>query len=291
MTKWIPLSLVLAGAIGCGPTISITDDLDLTWDFDLTPARFDDDLHTPYVKGAPVKLFVRSSDDHDNLSGWTVESSDDTVFRIDGVAPDFDHKGIVATGVAVGAGTAALDVFDSRHHHQGSGLAEVAAPDHVELDAHPYLIMGLDDQAPVNEARVLEGGTATYLVRYFNNGQELHGNSVLAVNTPTTLVAEPRTTFLFENREWLSLTAATPGPASVELAADGVSLGNFPVITVPETDIASVKMIAQSEAGAKDGQWLVVLAQSADAANRRIFGVDFTWDINGVEQTGEGDLY
>jgi uncharacterized protein (TIGR03382 family) len=151
--------------------------------------------------------------------------------------------------------------------------------------------MGMDDQAAVDEARILEGGTATYLVRYYNGDRELHGNQVLSVNAPAALTAEPRTTFLFENREWLSLTATTPGAASVELLVDGDSHGTFPVVTVPETDIASVVMLTQSESGAHDGEWLVALAQSFDSQSRRIFGVDYTWDVDGVEQTAEGDLY
>jgi hypothetical protein len=282
---------LLALAAGCGPEISLTDDIDITWDFGPTFASFDSTLHTPYVKGAPVTLFVDSSDNKQSLAGWTVESSDPTVFRIDSVGVDSTGHSVAAKGVAVGVGTAELSVFDDRHHHQGSGVADVLMPDHIELSAHAYLIMGMDDQAPVDEARVLEGGEATYLVRYFNGSTELHGNQVLSVNAPQAITAEPRTTFLFENREWLSLTASTPGASSIELLVDGDSMGTLPVVTVPETDIASVVMLTQSEKGRTDGEWLVALAQSFDSQSRRIFGVDYTWDVNGVEQTAEGDLY
>jgi uncharacterized protein (TIGR03382 family) len=290
MMKTIQLTL-LALATGCGPEISLTDNIDLTWDFGPTFASFDSSLHTPYVKGAPVTLYVDSSDKNESLAGWTVESSDPSVFRIDDVGIDDSGHSVAAKAVAVGVGTADLAVFDAGHHHQGSGHAEVLAPDHIELDAHAYLIMGMDDQAPVDEARILEAGQGTYLVRYFNGSQELHGNGVLAVNAPAAITAQPETTFLFENREWLSLTASTPGTTSIELLADGASLGMFPVVTVPETDIASVVMLSQSEKGHKNGDWLVALAQSFDGQSRRIFGVDYTWDVDGIEQTAEGDLY
>jgi len=149
---------LIALAAGCGPDISLTDDIDITWDFGPTFASFDTTLHTPYVKGAPVTLFVDSSDSKQSLAGWTVESSDPTVFRIDSVGVDSTGHSIAAKGVAAGVGSASLTVFDDRHHHVGSGVADVLMPDHIELSAHAYLIMGMDDQAPVDEARVLEGG-------------------------------------------------------------------------------------------------------------------------------------
>jgi hypothetical protein len=77
-----------------------------------------------------------------------------------------------------------LTVFDAAHRRVGSGIAEVAVPDHIELAAHAYLIMGLDDEALVDEARVLEA--ASDLPRpLLQRRARLHGNSVLAVNAPT----------------------------------------------------------------------------------------------------------
>src|SRR5215470_12508302 len=97
--KKIQLSLLVLAA-GCGPDISLTDDIDLTWDFGLTFASFDSTLHTPYVKGAPVTLFVDSSDHKQSLGGWTVESSDPTVFRVDSVGLDNTGHSLAAKGVA-----------------------------------------------------------------------------------------------------------------------------------------------------------------------------------------------
>jgi hypothetical protein len=281
---------VLAVALGaCGPKITLTDDIDLTWDFGLTISHFEDSLHTPYVKGAPVTLFVDSSDDNQRFDGWAVESSDPSVFAIGSTS--ISGQSFVANGVAVGAGVADLTIKDEHGEVVGVGTAEVAAPDRIELDAHGYLILGLDDQAPVDELRIVEGGTATYLVRYFNGGTELHGNQVLSAQAATNLTAEPRTTFLFENREWLTLNAGAAGAASVQLLADGDPLPSPPVIIVPETDIHDVELLTQSENGRKNGDWLVALAQARDVSARRIFGVDFQWDVDGLTQTADGDLY
>lgn len=276
----------------CGPDIHLTDDIDLTWDFELTVKRFDGDLHTPYVKGAPVTLFVSGGDD-DDLTGWKIYSTDSSVFAIDGYTLDEKGHSITATGRALTEGIAGLVIED--HHGKSVGVdeAEVVAPDRVELDAHGYLIMDREPEALVDELRIVAGGEATYLVRYFRGNRMLHGNSVLSIDPTTTgLAARARTSFLFENREWISVqSTTTPGTQSISMRADGTPVGSIPVVTVPETDIADVALINQSERNHEDGDWLVLLAQSYDGVQRKIFGVDYAWEIDGVMQTEAGDLY
>src|SRR5262249_47636033 len=245
---------------------------------------------TPYVRGAPVTLYV-SGDDNDDLTGWNVSSSDSSVFAIDNVQLDADLHTVIAAGHAVGEGTAGLIVDDKHGHQVGVEEAEVVVPDRAELDAHGYLILGETPEARVDDVRIVSGGTATYLVQYYLGSREVHGNGVLAVDAPSGVSATPRTTFLFENREWVSLSSSTVGLQNVTLHADGAPVGTVPVVTVPETDIADVALHAQSEKGHKDGDWLVLLAQSYDAASRKIFGVDYRWNIGGVMQTEAGDLY
>jgi MYXO-CTERM domain-containing protein len=268
----------------------MTDDIDLTWDLTLTPRRFEDNLHAPYVRGALVTLYARSSDDGDDLRGWTIESSDPEVFRIDAVVPSTGRE-LVMRGQAVGEGTARLTLRNGDGDAMGAGVAEVMVPDRVELDAHGSLILGRDDEAAVREARVLVGGEATYLVRYFRGGRELHGNGVLAVEPPAGVTGQARTTFLFENREWLTLGATAEGAGTLRLFADGAPAGELVVVGVPEAAIADVVVLTQGEGGHEDGDWLAALAQAYDAAGERIFGVDYAWDVGGAQQLGDGDLY
>jgi MYXO-CTERM domain-containing protein len=96
---------------------------------------------------------------------------------------------------------------------------------------------------------------------------------------------------LFENREWLTLGASAAGTSTVQLAADQVKVGSVPLVVVPEAAIADVVVLAQSEKGHKDDDWLAVLAQAYDGNGTRIFGVDYAWNVNGVMQVGDGDLY
>jgi MYXO-CTERM domain-containing protein len=292
MTKIAACGLAIAlGTGACTPSYTMTDDIDLTWDFTLTPSKFGDDLHSPYVRGTRVALFAHSSDKEPNFRGWSIETSDPAVFRIDDSAADPDGHGLAAHGQAVGEGTAELRLLDDRGHEVGRGLAEVRVPDRVELDAHGSLILGRDDEAAVAEARVVAGGEATYLVRYFREGRELHGNGVLTGVPPAGVTAQPRTTFLFENREWLTLGATAAGSGALQLLADQVPVASVPMVVVPESAMADVVVLTQPENGHKDGDWLAALAQAYDADGERIFGVEYAWNVNGVAQGGDGDLY
>jgi MYXO-CTERM domain-containing protein len=64
-----------------------------------------------------------------------------------------------------------------------------------------------------------------------------------------------------------------------------------PLAVVPESAIADVVVLTQSETGRSDGEWLVALAQAYDGGGERIFGVDYTWTVNGAAKDGDGDLY
>ena len=286
------VGILLALAVGaCGPTYSMTDDIDLTWDFALTPRRFADNLHSPYVRGTLVTVFASSSDSGEDLHGWTIESSDPGVFRIDAGELASTGHDLAIRGQAVAEGTATLTLRDRRGNAVGRGQAEVRLPDAVELDAHGSLILGRDDEAPVHEARVLAGGEATYLVRYFRGGHELHGNGVLSIETPDGVTGQARTTFVFENREWLTLDATTVGTGTLRLFADGAAAATLPVVVVAETAIADVVVLTQSEHGHHDGDWLAALAQAYDASGERIFGVEYAWNVGGAVQQADGDLY
>jgi MYXO-CTERM domain-containing protein len=292
MTNLAACSLAIALGLGaCSPRYTMTDDIDLTWDFTLTPTLFDDDLHSPYVRGTRVAVIAHSSDKQPDFRGWSIVTSDPAVFRIDDSVVQTDGRGLVAHGLAVGEGTGSLRLLDDRGHEVGRGVAEVLVPDRVELDAHGSLILGRDDEAPVAEARVVENGEATYLVRYFRGGRELHGNGVLTAVAPAGVTVQPRTTFLFENREWLMLATTAPGSGTLQLSADQAQVASVPMVVVPESAIADVVVLTQSENGHHDGDWLVALAQAYDTNGERIFGVDYAWNVNGAAQTGDGDLY
>jgi hypothetical protein len=64
---------------------------------------------------------------------------------------------------------------------------------------------------------------------------------------------------------------------------------------VDGTQAQSIRILGADESHAVKGAWLVALGQAYDDQSRQIYGVEFTWDVDGQEQTGwygnAGDLY
>src|SRR5262249_33897017 len=146
-----------------------------------------DAIHSPYVVGAGIQIFARSTDSKERMIGWTIESSDPTVFackaRPNGYAtgactgsassascsngdPD-TYPGLAVRCDAKKPGVSTLTVKDEHGNPLDSETIEVKAPDRLELLAHGPLIIGRPDREAIETLpRVLIGGTATFLVRY-----------------------------------------------------------------------------------------------------------------------------
>jgi uncharacterized protein (TIGR03382 family) len=291
-----PVRLVLACALGfglaaCGKTVSLTDDIDLTWDFMPTPIdKFKTELHSPYVQGAKFNLWVTSNDDNDNVATWSLVSSDEGVLSLGNVV--FSDKGSIEfEATALSEGSVHLHVLDGTGAGVGGSTIDVAVPDAIELDAHAYLIMDMPERAPVAEARIATGDTATYLVKYMRGGKQLYGNGALSVSNPPSIDAKPRTSFLNESREWLTMTPSVQGSYSIGLVAGGTLVTSVPFAAVPPSDVADVALMGQTPKGHKKGDELVVLAQAWDGGGNQIFGVDYSWTVDGAAQLADGDLY
>lgn len=284
------LLLLLTCLAACGRTVTLTDDIDLTWDFQLTPFdRYVDKLHSPYVRGTSMWLWATSDDDSDKVQNWSIVTSDPSVLDIEDQM--YDGTSIGVKVVALADGSSDIAVIDDKGERVGHGIAEVALPDRVELDAHGYLIVGQDSRAPVDEARIAAGDTATYMVKYFQGDRELYGNGVLTGTGDDSVDIQPRTSFLFEKREWLTLTPSKAGTTAAQLYVDKAPVSTIQIVGVPATDISDVALIGQSEKGATNDQWLVVLAQATDSLGRNVFGVNYQWNVDGVSQNADGDLY
>lgn len=283
-------SVVVAGALlgGCvGGGLEFRDDVDLSLDF--TPFGFDvqdDHLHTPYVQGAQVRVRVEHVRDRD-LAGATISSTDEGVFQI--VSTTFDEGDMVAEGVAVGPGSAELEVYDPNGDLWDFATVEVGFPTRVELHAAGPMFVDLDGLEAVPQ--VLVGGTATFQVQYFDGDERLLGNGALTVTPGTGTLAEADRSFLFENREWVRVSPDSAGTHTVSLDVDGVAFDDMTFDAVDAGAVAGVDIFGRDERHVEAEDWLVLLAQSYDEDDVRIYGVDFTWEIDGVEAEGEGDLY
>ena len=274
----IPALLTLTG---CGPDVTLADDFDIDFDFSL---RASDALHAPYVRGAHVRLRARTDDEGTDTSQWSIRSRNPAVLAP--LDPAQEHQFL-----AESAGTAEVQVLDVDDSVLHAAVIEVAVPDRATLQAHAPMFVGRNDPPVGDRVTVLAGGSATFLVRYWQGDRELHGNGVLTAAADATVAVQAQTSFLVENREWLTVTPGEPGDHVVQIFADGVPVGALAVHVVTAEAVEAILLTGQDESQAKAGDALTVLAEAFDLDGNPVYGVDFGWDLDGAPEQGQGDLY
>ena len=268
------------------PSTRVTDDLQ----FELFQAH----LHTPYVVGAKMTIMVTHGGD--SVVGWKVESTDSSVISVGQEKPYEDRNTLYVPIEAVSPGTADLRILNNADKLVTTRTVQVEAPDRIEL-VHAGLKKIMKQDAPVltggDTVQILIRGTGTFEVLYYHEGHRVFGNGVLEpVSSSEDLTATAKTTFLFENREWLALSPNRLAETnSVDLMVGGVRLGRISVESVDATAIARVEIDAESTDGLKKDDTFYLMARTLDDQDRDIFGVDAFWSVDNVKQAGEGDLF
>lgn len=282
-TLHFTLITAIALATSACSNIHLADSVDLT--FDWAPLAHPDHLHMPYVAGSSFHLYTLGVDP-DDLAGWTLESNDGSVIRVDSTS---DGEADVT---AVGPGTASMTLFDADGHNVHDIGLDVRQADRAELAAHGALIIDRPDlQDDWSEIHVLAGGSATFEVTWFAGDEQLFGNGALSAVAEGDIVVTPRQTFLFEDREWVTFSPGSPGTYDVQLLANGRLVRTVRVIAVTEDAVDHVELHGMDESQAHEGDLLTVLAQAYDAEGNTVFGVEYAWDLDGEDQDGYGDLY
>jgi hypothetical protein len=234
-------------------------------------------LSTPYVQGSKFTITVQPGGKNTG-TGWRLTSSDPTVMQI-GVQtdPGSDDWPVVATG----AGHATLTVTDSGGKVLDTEGIDVDVPTEVQLCAHGLLLAGYtDDQSAESSVRIVSGGTATFLARYFNGTTELFGNNAV---TPTGSGVASATTAAanFSVRDFVEVSASQMGTGNVSLAV-GQTTNQVSVEAVDPTSVASVALAPQSENKAQKGQIIYVFGRALDGQGNDLFGASFSWQVNGA---------
>jgi len=239
-------------------------------------------LSTPYVEGAKFTITVQPGGNESSTTGWKLTSSDPTVMTVGTATLNSNDWPVTATG----AGHATLTVTDSGGHVLDTEGIDVDVPTQVQLCAHGLLLAGYSDtQSAVSSVRVLSGGTATFLVRYFDGSQELAGNN--AVTPSSTGVASASTVAAnFSVRDFLEVSAADMGSGTVTLTV-GQSQTQVAVEAVDPNVVASVALAPQSENNVKDGTVLYVFARALDAQGDDVYGASFAWQVDGTPLTSQ----
>lgn len=290
MTCSRPVLLAVAAAMlgGCGSDFHFYDRVDSEFDFSLFGGH-SAHVHSPYVNGATFTLGV--DDDHgrddEDFRGCELRSSDEHVLAI-GESIDDEHE-VEAEAHAVSPGVAELELLGPDGSVWASREIAVRMPDRVELAAAAPLFLGRKDVvAHVERAQVLVEGLATFQVRYFDGDTPLAGSGALTVRGEGSSVER---TVWGEERDWLRLQPLESGEHAVQLLAGGEPFASVAYDAVDDDAVADIELHGSNESNASDRDWLVVIAQALDDDGERIFGIDFDWQIAGIDQSETGDMY
>lgn len=263
-------------AMGCGPAhaVSMQDDLGLALDPNNSNV-----LHSPYVAGSSFTIGLQPGPKTTN-DGWKLTSSDPSVLQIGGAGGSGTTNIAEFPAQAVGAGHATLTVTDKDGNVIDSAVVDVDVPTRLQLCEQGLIYAGYsDDQAALDSVQIVDGGTATFLVRYFAGSQELHGNNALTANDSALADASVTSTSLSAS-DFVEITGTGAGTTSVHLAAGGAAL-DLPVTVVDPSVVQRIALAAESESGASEGQQLYVFARALDASGHDVYGSSFAWSVDG----------
>lgn len=278
------LSLTGLLAMGCDG-VRLSDSVDLTFDFNPLDGP-SDALHSPYVAGADFSLYTTNVDRDEELR-LTIASDDPSILQ---VRPDDPG---VADATAVAPGTVDLLVRNDEGEELHRTPVDVVAADEARLLAHGPLLIGRPALQPetTEEIQVLVGGTATFLLDWFADGEALNGHGALTTEHGEGVQADPRQTYLFEDREWVSFSVFEEGAHEVRLLANGELVRTITIVGVSEASIDVVRLHGMDETDAATDEQLVVYAQAYAEDETPIYGVEYEWDLDGVSEPGLGDLF
>ncbi len=308
-----PLLLALTLCVtACGPQIRFSDSVDDNFDLRLS-WFYDDNLSAPYVAGAEFRIYAYDRSEDNDLSGWTLATRDPNVLAIvdqyveqDDIDEDEDDNNqsdvIVAQVFAVGEGTAILEVYDDSGSFVRATEVEVLQPDRLELRAAGPLFVDDESRVPSrvdDSPKIISAGTATFLVDWYRGERKLSGAGTLGLATAHDAVDDlwARRTYLDEDRDWATITMAEGVSAAdqvvtpIEFWANGLPVATLDFSVVGPDAVVEVELVGESEADADDDDLLVVLAQAFDDEGESIWGVGFDWDLDDVDEPGEGDLF
>jgi hypothetical protein len=307
VTRSLAAGLVLVTLTACGPKIRFSDSVDSHFDL-LFTHPYDDQLNAPYVAGAQFRIFAYDISEDNDLEGWTLVSTDPAVLELTNVEIQRDNLEdgdktetdiIAADAFATGPGTVVIEVRDEDGEFVRATEVEVMQPDRIDLHAAGPMFIERDDLAGNVDVtpKILANGVATFLVEWYAGEQRLSGVGTLGLTSehPDVLDLWERQTFLDEDREWATVQFASPDSgnelATVSFLANGLPVQDVTFEIVQPEAIDRVELLGESTSGHKEGALLTVLAQAIDVNDESIWGVAFDWDLDGNQESGEGDLF
>lgn len=304
-------AVALAALSACQPKIRFSDSVDSHFDLD-PDTVYDDKLNSPYVAGASFTIYVYDAREDANLDGWELRTSEPGIIEIDEQfvqrddvddSDKSDNKSDVLTAkvFAASPGAVVLELYDHRGDYVRGAEVEVMQPDRIEMLAAGPLFLDDEDAVPSlvdDTPKLIADGRATFQIQWFRGEQRLRGAGALGAASDSPEITElwERRTLLDEDREWLTISTTSTPPdmevvMPVDISANGALVDTVDFSLVGDDAVTYLELRGENEGDAEDGDWLVVLAQAFDDADESIWGVAFDWDLDGVDEPGEGDLF
>lgn len=293
----IAASVLLISSTGCAPErIMFGDNIDL--DFDWNPvANNQEMMHQPYVAGSTFRIGVYSRFADEDMTGWTVEVRDPEILWIGDVEVEErvepgEPESLHIDAAALAAGETVLEVFDRYGKLVSATPVEVAVPDRaVLLPNGPLCVHDPSLIVDANDFQVLQDGLSTYLVEFYRGDERLYGNGTLDADSAADIEVDIRQSYLFEDRDWLQVTARSTGIREVTVYSGDVAVETVVFDALTADEVGHLVLHGEPELGAEELDSRTVLAQSYDFVGRPIYGVEYTWTLDGHDEAGYGDLY
>ncbi len=288
------IALLLGPALaGCGGPPYLDDDEGAP-----RPSRTSTDhLSLPYATGTKLRITLHTGTAEPS-SAWRLVSDQPAVLAVTGHrAPDEKH--VAADVAALAPGQTTLRVLDSQGNERHSAVVTVATADRVRVLAHG-LLRTMEDAsgrlvteevaavAEVREARVLTGGTGVFALAYFRGNERVYGRGLIQFDPIAQVQIENKTTTGSPATEWLFLKPLASGSYTAVLRQQSGPFSSLPIIGVPETELASLSLVAEGLSDPKRDESVWVLARARDASQRDVHGVYASFSLAGVPQMGSG---
>lgn len=320
--------LALIVLTGCKqPELRFEDDLDLEFDLldiFVPDVELGEGLHNPYLAGAEFEVYIWDDNDVTSFEGWEVRSSDPSIIEVLSTRreefdwntvgefypdhplyhdDDEDDYVLIVRVRAGDPGTAELSAYDRTDDRHGTAEIEVQVPNEVQLrPAGPVFLQRDEIVAQLDaDPMLIGGGTATFLVDWLRDGVPLAGDGTVSATSPSGLILDlwGRETFYDEKRDWLTISTDAVAPDAAEVATVDVYInGNvaesIDFTIVGDDAVESLQLQGREEAPVFlgiEGEWIPVLASALGLDGETIYGVAFDWDLDGVDEPGEGDLF
>jgi hypothetical protein len=301
---WLHLAALVCALTlmpACGDHVTLEDSIgkdDTILDF------YKGKLNSPYVRGAAFHVFA---------SGMKVPQTAEVISLDEEILDPKNSDPKTTYFKARESGPTELQVMNNGQILLRQPV-DVIAANRVTLHFHgDAMFRQATKETEVLRPKIVVGGRATFLVRYYKDDVRLNGTGVLSVDAPNDtewidnipilgeLSREYRSsdhvetrvvgTYFGADRDWLQIIPLQEGSYTMVLRADGDPIGEITVDAVSRDSIEAVSLRRRTDIRGRGPGRGLVLAEAFDIDGNAIYGLDYRWQRDGEAVAQTGDLY